>query len=671
VLLLLGVAYVVWLRSQALPAREDITAATPELIAQGKYIAQLGDCFACHTAANGPALAGGLPMETPFGTIYSTNITADPETGIGRFTFAQFDRAMRSGVSADGRHLYPAMPYPSYAKMTDSDMRALYAYLKFGHAPAVQANRPPEMMWPFSIRASLSLWNLLFLDASGFRSDPNKSVKYNRGAYLVEGLGHCGACHTPRGAGFQEKVLSAWDDPHHLFLSGAQVEGWWARSLRNFGDVRQTVELLRTGRNATTMVTGNMTDVIEHSTQYFSDQDLDAVATFLAELPDKRAVTVNKPQAHRPEALFTSKGGLGYLQFCSTCHRETGEGVANIFPPLAGNPTLMADDPSTLIQVTLKGWRTAHTRNTPRSFYMPGFAGLQDQELAEILSFVRENWGNGKGVTRNELTRARVALDLKPTELEIDPPRFAKMLDEPNAKQLVLGMNLNKNTRDLLPKHVGGQLNCTSCHLNSGTVAHASPYIGLSPLFDHYYASRAGREVSLAERINGCFRRSMNGRPLAADSDELKAMIAYFDWMKGHHEKSAKIPGRGLVKVTAGLIPNRDNGKKVYEAQCAVCHGLDGSGLQNSRGENVFPPLWGDQSFNIGAGMARTGKAAAFVKGNMPMGAHPQFPLGQGNPLSDQDVTDVAEYFTHQQRPDFPDKVKDWPKGDKPADARY
>jgi thiosulfate dehydrogenase len=243
------------------------------------------------------------------------------------------------------------------------------------------------------------------------------------------------------------------------------------------------------------------------------------------------------------------------------------------------------------------------------------------------------------------------------------------MLDEPNAKQLVYGARLNIETRDLLPKNVGNALNCASCHLNAGTVADGSPYIGVSAFFPSY-APRAGRTIKLEDRINGCFLRSMNGKPLPLDSDELKAMVALFDWMRRETKPEDKVEGRGVGKISQSIIPNAENGKKLYQAQCAVCHGADGEGIKNAKGQWVYPPLWGDESFNIGAGMARTYTAAAFVKRNMPIGMHNKFPLGQGG-LTDQEAVDVAEYFSHQPRPDFAGKVKDWPNGKKPADARY
>jgi thiosulfate dehydrogenase len=176
-------------------------ASAPEtaLVARGEYVARLGDCLACHTSDNGPAMAGGRELATPFGKVFSTNITPDKQTGIGQYSFEQFDRAMRRGVAADGHNLYPAMPYPSYAKVSEDDMRALYAYFHDGVAAVSQPNKPAEMRWPFSMRWGLIFWNWAFLDDAPFKPDAGKDAVWNRGAYLVQGLGHCGSCHTPRG----------------------------------------------------------------------------------------------------------------------------------------------------------------------------------------------------------------------------------------------------------------------------------------------------------------------------------------------------------------------------------------------------------------------------------------------------------------------------------------
>ena len=660
-------------------AATELPSAAAAQVKAGAYVAQLGDCVACHSAADGAPLAGGRELLTPFGKIYSTNITPDKNTGIGSYSFAQFDRAMRKGVAADRHQLYPAMPYPSYSRMAEADMRSLFAFLQQGVAPVARANKPSDMHWPFSMRWGLALWNYAFLDNTLFAPDASQGDSWNRGAYPVQGLGHCGSCHTPRGLAFQEKAMSEASSSGMQYLAGETVENWRALSLRDLWTVDDTVQLLRTGRNRFATVSGNMTEVIQHSTQHFTDDDLRAVAVYLKALP---AADGGKPRASAapiasmaaklPEALYKSRGGLGYVQFCVDCHRLDGTGVADIFPPMAQNPAILADDPATLLHVVLTGARTAQTASHPRVMNMPSFAQLSDNELGEILNFVRASWGSKTApeISTSDVKKMRESLSPKVApHAGFDTPRLANMLDRPNAEQLVRGMRLHLETKALLPDHVGGDLNCTSCHLNAGTVANGSPFVGVSAFFPSY-VPRSGRIISLADRINGCFKRSMNGKPLPVDAPDMKAMEAYLEWMKGETKPGDKVAGRGVGKMDTTLVPNTENGKRIYGEQCALCHGKDGEGLKSAAGNMVYPPLWGEQSFNIGAGLARTFTAAAFVKQNMPIGLNAKFPLGQGG-LSDQKAVDVAEYFSHMPRPDFPDKAKDWPKDKKPADARY
>ncbi|MCB1653217.1 MAG: c-type cytochrome, partial [Pseudomonadales bacterium] len=450
---------------------------------------------------------------------------------------------------------------------------------------------------------------------------------------------------------------------------------WRVIGLRNLWTGEDTVQLLKTGQNRFATVSGNMAEVIHHSTQHFTDGDLTAIASYLKSLPagkdDLPMPMVASEPAIAPDSLFSSRGGLGYTQFCADCHRPDGGGVKDMFPPLNGNPGIIAANPASLLHITLTGWATPQTEAHPRVYRMPGFARLSDGEIAEILSFVRSSWGN----QASAISPAQVAAmrkQLNPQTIDataFETPRLAGLLSASNADQVLRGMRLHLQTKALLPDNVGNALNCTSCHLNAGTVADGSPFVGVSAFFPGY-APRAGKEVTLEERINGCFRRSMNGQPLPVASADMQAMVAYFDWMKMNTAPGDKVAGRGVGKVDPGIKPDSQNGKVVYVQQCAVCHGDNGQGLKHADGSFVFPPLWGDESFNIGAGMARTYTAAAFVKRNMPIGFHQKFPLGQGG-LSDQDAVDVAEYFSHQPRPDFADKAGDWPKGGKPADARY
>ncbi|XBA62028.1 c-type cytochrome [Herbaspirillum huttiense] len=658
---------------------DALDASTREQILRGRYVARLGDCVACHTQDKRKPMAGGLALETPFGKLYSTNITPDRQTGIGQYSFAQFDRVMREGVTADGRHLYPAMPYPSYAKMSEEDMRALYVYLMQAVKPLALPNRPLEMSFPFNQRWGMALWNMAFLQAGPFRPDPAQSAQWNRGAYIVQGPGHCGACHTPRGIGMQEKTMSESGSNGPLFLSGETVENWRALDLRGRWQPADVAGLLRTGSNRFGTVAGNMVDVVQHSTQYMSDEDLLAIGTYLASLPSPARqrppqATAAPVAAAIPADLYLSRGGLGYVQFCATCHRSDGNGVQGLFPPLAGNPTLQSHEPASLIHIMLTGWRAARTHAQPKAMSMPAFSALSDGEIAEILNFARASWGGRQqaDISERQVARLRAELGAQPANTvgpRFEAPRLADMLKEKNATQLILGARLNIETGRLLPQHVGNGLNCASCHLNAGTVGGGSPYVGVSAAFPTY-AARAGRVITLEDRINGCFPRSMNGKPLPPGSQDMQAMLAYIEWMRRDAQPGEKVPGRGIGKIDQKLKPDPVNGERIYHAQCAACHGAQGEGIRSPSGQWVYPALWGAQSFNIGAGMARTYTAAAFVKRNMPIALHDRFPLGQGG-LSDQEAVDVAEFFTHQPRPDFAPKTRDWPRDKKPADARY
>lgn len=461
-----------------------------------------------------------------------------------------------------------------------------------------------------------------------------------------------------------------------LFLAGSTVDAWHAVSLRDIWTEKDIVEFLKTGQNQHATAFGTMTEVIGLSTQHFTDADLQAIAVYLKSLPAAAKQEAKSSQAAvspKPvgDQLYKTAGGLGYDQFCATCHRKDGLGVPGLFPPLAGNRSILSDDPTSAIHVTLSGWKSASTKDKPRVVGMPEFGSLTDDELADIVTFMRSAWGNqGSHVTASQISKVRAQLELaKPETTKFSTPRFANMLETANADQVVFGMRLITETKALLPNNVGNGLNCSSCHLNGGTVAKASPFVGVAAQFPRY-AARPGREIDLEERINGCFKRSMNGKPVPKKSKEMQAMVAYFKWMNNGYKMDEKIPGRGIGKIDNTIVPDPANGKKLYQTQCAVCHGVNGEGVQKPDGSYVFPAVWGDESFNIGAGMARTYTAAAFIKSNMPMGHSTRFPLGHGG-LSDQEAVDVAEYFSHIKRPDFPEKMNDWPKGDKPKDARY
>jgi mono/diheme cytochrome c family protein len=413
----------------ALLGSASINAAEVDqnLIKQGEYLARAGDCVACHTAKDGKPFAGGLPMETPIGTIYSTNITPD-KTGLGDYSFEDFDKAVRHGVAKNGSTLYPAMPYPSYASVTEPDMQALYAYFMHGVAPVAQENKASDIPWPLSMRWPLMGWRWMFAPAvADYKAAPGADAVISRGAYLVEGLGHCGACHTPRALTMQEKSLNAGEG--NTFLSGsAPLEGWIAKSLR--GDHKdglgswsevQLVQFLKTGRSDRSAVFGGMSDVVTHSMQYMTDADLTSIARYLKSLP------ANDPndQPHQydkqvAQALWrgddSKRGASVYIDNCAACHRTDGHGYTRVFPALAGNPVLQSQDPTSLINIVLKGGTLPATHTAPSTFTMPAFAWrLSDQEVADVVSFIRSSWGNkGQPVKANTVADLRKA-DMKTT----------------------------------------------------------------------------------------------------------------------------------------------------------------------------------------------------------------------------------------------------------------
>ena len=395
--------------SLALFSSCSVSAAETDLIKQGEYLARAGDCVACHTAKGGKPFAGGLPMETPIGVIYSTNITPD-KTGLGDYSFEDFDKAVRHGVAKSGSTLYPAMTYQSYARVSDSDMQALYAYFMKGVEPVAQENKDSDIPWPLSMRWPLAAWRWMFAPAvEEHQAQAVVDPVISRGAYLVEGLGHCGACHTPRALTMQEKALSATDG--NAFLAGsAPLEGWIAKSLR--GDHKdglgswseeQLVQFLKTGRSDRSAVFGGMSDVVVHSMQYMSENDLTAIARYLKSLPavdpKDSPHTYDKQVA---EALWkgddSQRGASVYIDNCAACHRTDGHGYTRVFPALAGNPVLQTADATSLINIVLNGGTLPATHTAPSTFTMPAFAWrLSDQEVADVVSFVRGSWGNTGG----------------------------------------------------------------------------------------------------------------------------------------------------------------------------------------------------------------------------------------------------------------------------------
>lgn len=376
----------------------------PSIIEHGKYLAILGDCAACHSKAGSPDFAGGDGIASPIGTIYAANITPDDSTGIGQYSLNDFNKAVRYGIRKDGVSLYPAMPYPSYASISDDDIKALYAYFRFGVAPVRSVTLANEIAWPLSIRWPLAIWRKLFAPqtspylASRYRDD----AVIARGAYIVQGLAHCGTCHTPRAITLQEKALN---EENPLYLSGGTViDGWITSNLHDNSDGLKNwseddlIAILSNGRNSKGVVIGRpMNDFITQSGSHWKKEDLQAVARYLKTLePLPRSASHYTP-VDQPKSVGADESAVNFLyqSNCAACHGRVGEGIGGIFPALAGNITVLAPDPQSVIRLVLTGFSTPKNAKAQVPLAMPGFADrLNDNEIAKILTYVRQNWGN-------------------------------------------------------------------------------------------------------------------------------------------------------------------------------------------------------------------------------------------------------------------------------------
>ncbi|MDA9547975.1 alcohol dehydrogenase [Bradyrhizobium sp. CCBAU 45321] len=376
---------------------------SPELIAYGKALAEAGDCAGCHTADPAKPFAGGKRIDTPFGAIYAPNLTPDRGTGIGGWTDADFTRALRYGIAPDGSNYYPAFPYPYFTKMTKDDTLAIRAYLGTV-APVVNRNKPPELRWPFGYRGLMRLWNAMYFKPGLFAPDQTKSAAWNRGGYLVTGLGHCGACHTPKNYFGADRDAQA--------LSGNAVGGWFAprldgaprTGLKSWSEADIT-EYLQTGRNAKSHAGGPMAEVVVNSTSKMSDADVRAIATYLKSLPPARRETIVTP----PDAAEMKAGQAVYAKLCIACHEADGTGAPRIYPPLPGNALLQSNNPSSTLRIILDGAHTVTTPRAPNTGEMPAYAKqLSDAEIAAVTNYIRNSWGNaGPLVTPAQVAKAR------------------------------------------------------------------------------------------------------------------------------------------------------------------------------------------------------------------------------------------------------------------------
>ena len=421
-LLLLGaVAFVVWVVLHLYRA-EPLVASPPEApvvqqqqqqgggtpAERGAYLARVGNCMQCHTAPGGAPYAGGRGIETPFGVVYSSNLTADAETGLGRWTSAEFWRALHHGRSRDGRLLYPAFPYTSYTQVTRADADALFAFLQ-GVPAAVRPNRQHALRFPYDTQLALAAWRTLFFRPGADAPVPPtapaalgaEAPAWQRGAYLVGGLGHCAACHTPRnalGASLEARALGGGLIP---------VQNWYAPALDVAAEagvahwpLQDVVALLQTGVAPQGSVIGPMAEVVFNSTQYLTDADAAAMALYLQSLTPRQGTAATPAARAVPvgAAVPGARGAKLYEQHCAQCHGEQGEGKAGAFPALAGNRAVVMDNPTNVLRVLLQGGYLPATAGNPRPHGMPPFLQtLEDEDIAAVATFVRSAWGNRAG----------------------------------------------------------------------------------------------------------------------------------------------------------------------------------------------------------------------------------------------------------------------------------
>jgi len=377
----------------------DPFKSTPAQVERGRYLALAGNCASCHTTRGGMPYAGGRGIETPFGTIYASNLTSDEQTGLGAWSAAQFWRALHQGRSRDGRLLYPAFPYPNFTKVTREDSDAIYAYLRTV-PPTAKANLAHTLRFPYDTQAALTVWRALSFTPGEFVPDTAQSAEWNRGAYLVDGLGHCIACHGSR------NQLGATQEKRGLSGGLIAVQNWYAPSLNSPREagvagwpLPEVVGLLKTGSSSHGSVMGPMAEVVMRSTQYLSEPDLKAMAVYLQQLPATElvattaAVAVGKP-FHR-DARIMARGNKLYDQQCAYCHGAEGQGAVGAYPPLAGNRAVNMDSVVNLLQIVRHGGFVPATQGNPRPYGMPPFGHvLDDSDIAAVLSYVRGSWGN-------------------------------------------------------------------------------------------------------------------------------------------------------------------------------------------------------------------------------------------------------------------------------------
>jgi mono/diheme cytochrome c family protein len=393
VLLLAAAAVFALNRRDESPITEDTPpaqAAAPERIARGAYLARAGNCIGCHSARGGAPYAGGRAIDTPFGTLYSSNLTPDPDTGLGRWSRDHFWRALHNGRSRDGRLLYPAFPYPDYTEVTREDADAIYDYLR-SLPPVRQAARAHQLRFPYDTQAALAVWRALFFRPGVYQARADQSAEWNRGAYLVRGLGHCVACHAGR------NLLGATQGGSQAELSGGLIpmQNWYAPSLAASaqGPVDDLVRLLKTGQSARSAVMGPMAEVVFRSTQHLADADLRAMAVYLQSLPRPTPEPPDKDV--KIDATQMRVGARLYRDHCAACHGDRGEGAGGVYPALAGNAAVTLQSPANLLHAIVSGGFPPATAGNPRPYGMPPFGQvLNNDEIAALATYLRRSWGH-------------------------------------------------------------------------------------------------------------------------------------------------------------------------------------------------------------------------------------------------------------------------------------
>lgn len=388
--------------------------ATSAQIERGEYLARIGNCAGCHTARGGEPYAGGRAVDTPFGAIYAGNLTPDKATGIGGWGARDFYRALHEGRSKDGRLLYPAFPYPNTTLTSGDDSDAIYAYLMNRVKPAAQTNTPTTLSFPFNHQLALAAWRVLYFKPGSYQPDAARSAAWNRGAYLVQGLAHCGACHSTRNA------LGAPVAGHAYDGAMMPMGDWYAPSLTARSEasvadwpLAQIAAWLKDGVSPRGAALGPMAEVVFQSTQYASFDDLLAMATYLKALPSvepPRAAATNTRLVTQTRA--SDAGEKVYDKHCAGCHGEQGEGKADAFPALAGNRAVTMANSANVIRVILAGGFAPATTGNPRPHGMPPYYHvLSDSEIAAVATTIRSSWGNAaSAVTELDIVKYRNAL---------------------------------------------------------------------------------------------------------------------------------------------------------------------------------------------------------------------------------------------------------------------